>query len=190
MYFLNFFLFSRKGRCYNIYQIKYEKEVYRLKDSELTENVHSAVYHQCQRRGYVAPVDVLIEIGILPKQKYEEWRFGKIPYLEQVCTCNLRILTTVMGQIRRYAQKTGLKSSLFPVFHAGSDCGPGSFLYFCGQYSIPFLVSLPWNGELSAYRRSDFLLLQKLFPDLLLCHTHAPGDRQRSLPSAVNEKVL
>ena len=82
-----------------------------LKDSELSRKVHAAGYHQCQRRGYAAPVDVLMEIGVLPKQKYEEWRFGKIPYLEQVCTCNLRKLSVIMGQIRRYAQKTGLKPS-------------------------------------------------------------------------------
>ena len=55
-----------------------------LKDSELSRKAHAAVYHQCQRRGYAAPVEVLMEIGVLPKQKYEEWRFGKIPYLEQV----------------------------------------------------------------------------------------------------------
>ena len=78
-----------------------------LKDSELSRKAHAAVYHQCQRRGYAAPVDVLMEIGVLPKQKYEEWRFGKIPYLEQVCTCNLRKLSEVMGQIREYGQKTG-----------------------------------------------------------------------------------
>lgn len=82
-----------------------------MKDSELIEKVHSAVYHQCQRRGYAAPVDVLIEIGVLSKQKYEEWRFGKIPYLEQACTCNLRQLSAVIGQICEYAKKTGLKQS-------------------------------------------------------------------------------
>ena len=82
-----------------------------LKDSELSRKADAAVYHQCQRRGYAAPVAVLMEIGVLPKQKYEEWRFGKIPYLEQVCTCNLRKLSVIMGQIRRYAQKTGLKPS-------------------------------------------------------------------------------
>lgn len=42
-----------------------------LKDRELSGKVHSAVYHQCQRRGYAAPADVLIEIGVLSKQKYE-----------------------------------------------------------------------------------------------------------------------
>lgn len=82
-----------------------------LKDRELSGKVHSAVYHQCQRRGYAAPADVLIEIGVLSKQKYEEWRFGKIPYLEQACTCNLRQLSAIIRQIRRYAEKSGLKPS-------------------------------------------------------------------------------
>lgn len=86
-------------------------ESVKLKDSEFIGRVHSAVYHQCHQRGYATPVDVLVEIGVLPKQKYEEWRFGKIPYLELVCTCNLRQLSVIMGQIRRYAEKSGLKPS-------------------------------------------------------------------------------
>ena len=63
-----------------------------MTDRELTGKVHSAVYHQCQRRGYAAPVDVLMEIGVLPKEKYEDWRRGRIDYLERVCTVNLRKL--------------------------------------------------------------------------------------------------
>ena len=57
------------------------------------------------------PVDVLMEIGVLPKQKYEDWRFGRIDYLERVCTVNLRKLSFIMHQMRVYAQKTGLKPS-------------------------------------------------------------------------------
>lgn len=53
-----------------------------MSESELIGKVHSAVYHQCQQRGYAAPVDVLIDVGGLPKQKYEDWRYGKVPYLE------------------------------------------------------------------------------------------------------------
>ena len=69
-----------------------------MKDSELIEKVHSAVYHQCQRRGYAAPVDVLMEIGVLPKQKYEEWRFGKIPYLEKSGTGSENILRFLLTE--------------------------------------------------------------------------------------------
>ena len=57
-----------------------------MNEKELIGKVHSAVYHQCQRRGYAAPVDVLMEVGVLPKQKYEDWRFGRVDYLERVCT--------------------------------------------------------------------------------------------------------
>ena len=39
------------------------------------------------------------------------WRFWKIPYLEQVCTCNLRLLSVIMKQIRSFSEKAGLKPS-------------------------------------------------------------------------------
>lgn len=69
------------------------------------------MYQQCQRRGYAAPVDVLMDIGILPKQKYEDWRFGKVDYLERVCTANLNKLSSVLHQMRVYAKKADLKPS-------------------------------------------------------------------------------
>lgn len=82
-----------------------------MKDGELIGKVHNSVYRQCQKRGYATPVDVLMDVGVLEKQKYEEWRFGKIPYLEAACNCNLRQPSFVMKQIRSYADKNGLKPS-------------------------------------------------------------------------------
>ena len=82
-----------------------------MKDGELIGKVHSSMYHQCQNRGYAAPVDVLMDIGVLPKQKYEDWRFGRVPYLEGVCTVNLQKLSFIMRQMRVYAEKSGLKPS-------------------------------------------------------------------------------
>lgn len=82
-----------------------------MTDGELIGKVHSAMYHQCQNRGYAAPVDVLMDIGVLPKQKYRDWQFGRVPYLEGVCTVNLRKLSFIMRQMRVYAEKSGLKPS-------------------------------------------------------------------------------
>lgn len=82
-----------------------------MTDSELIGKVHSAMYHQCQKRGYAAPVDVLVDIGVLPKKKMEDWRFGRIPFLEGVCNVNLRKLSFILHQMRVYAQKAGLKAS-------------------------------------------------------------------------------
>ncbi|MCD7860784.1 MAG: hypothetical protein LUG25_02605 [Oscillospiraceae bacterium] len=83
-----------------------------MTDSELIAKVHSSVYHQCQKRGYATSVDVLMDIGVLPKEKYEAWRYGRVDYLERVCTVNLRKLSFIMHQIRIYAGKTNLKPSL------------------------------------------------------------------------------
>lgn len=69
------------------------------------------MYLQCKKRGYATAVDVLMDIGILAKDKYEAWRFGQISYLERVCMINLRKLSTVRHQMRVYAQKAGLKPS-------------------------------------------------------------------------------
>lgn len=75
-----------------------------MNDAQLIGAVHSAVYHQCKERGYATPVDVLMDVGVLPKKQYELWRFGKVSYLESVCTVNLRKLSFIMHQIRIYAK--------------------------------------------------------------------------------------
>jgi hypothetical protein len=83
-----------------------------MTDGELMEKVHAAVYRQCQCRGYAAPVDVLMDIGVLTKGKYEDWRLGRVDYLERVCNVNLRKLSFIMQQIRAYARENGLKPSV------------------------------------------------------------------------------
>ena len=82
-----------------------------MNNQELAAKVNSSMYRQCRRRGYAAVVDVLMDIGVLPKDKYEDWRFGRIPYLERVCMVNLAKLSTIRHQMRVYAQKAGLKPS-------------------------------------------------------------------------------
>lgn len=82
-----------------------------MNNKELIGKVHSSVYHQCKERGYATPVDMLMDIGVLTKAKYEDWRFGRIPFLEAACTVNLHRLSFAMKQMRSYAQKAGLKPS-------------------------------------------------------------------------------
>lgn len=83
-----------------------------MNNQKLTEKVHAAVRNQVSQRGYTAPVDVLMETGILTKEKYEEWRKGNVDYLERVCTTNLSKLALLMHEIRSCAQKMGLKPSI------------------------------------------------------------------------------
>lgn len=82
-----------------------------MNDRELTAKVRSAVYLQCRNRGFAAPVDVLMDVGYLSKQDYENWRYGRVDYLERVCKANLSKLSLVMREMRSYAAKAGLKPS-------------------------------------------------------------------------------
>ena len=127
-----------------------------VKDQELIGKVHSAVYHQCQNRGYAAPADVLVDVGVLPKQKYEEWRFGKIRYLEQACTCNLRQLSFIMKQIRAYAGKSNLKPSFCYYKRWGVKKKNGH------KAAIPLQFSKSGNPEIERAYATHYVDLPRL----------------------------
>ena len=48
-----------------------------MNNGELKAKVHSAMYSLIKKNGVASPVEVLIEIGVLSKEKYEDWRFGR-----------------------------------------------------------------------------------------------------------------
>lgn len=69
------------------------------------------MYMLIKEKGVASTADVLIKIGVLTKENYENWRFGRVPYLEKVCQINLGKLSAVSHEIRDYARKNNLKSS-------------------------------------------------------------------------------
>lgn len=73
--------------------------------------IHNAMYQNIRKKGYVAPVDVLMDIGVLSKKDYENWRFGRVTFLERVCKGNLRQLSGIMKEMRAYAAQNNLKLS-------------------------------------------------------------------------------
>ena len=82
-----------------------------MKHSEIVGKIHISMYQQLQKSGIAAPVQVLMDLGILSKEDYERWRFGKVDYLERVCKANLSKLSLIMWEIRSYASKNNLKAS-------------------------------------------------------------------------------
>lgn len=77
----------------------------------LTGQIHNAMYQNIRKKGWAAPVDVLLDMGVLTKENYENWRFGRIPFMEKACHANLRQLSGIMHEIRAYAVKNNLKPS-------------------------------------------------------------------------------
>ncbi len=79
---------------------------------DLEGKVHTSMIQQCQSRGFATPVDVLMDLGLLEKARYEDWRRGRVPYLEAVCMGNLHKLSVIVKEMRAYARNMGWKESL------------------------------------------------------------------------------
>jgi hypothetical protein len=82
-----------------------------MNNKDLIEKVHSTMNSLINGQGYAAPVDVLMALGVLSKADYENWRFGRVDYLERVCMINLKKLSTINREIRAYAKQNNLKAS-------------------------------------------------------------------------------
>ena len=91
-----------------------------MNNIELKKKVNAAIRSQIYRRGYVAAVDVLLEVGMLTKENYQAWRSGRVPYLERVCFGSLNKLSLVMHEIRAYGIQQNLKQSVTSYVVNGS----------------------------------------------------------------------
>lgn len=68
----------------------------------------------------VAPVDVLVDMGLLEPAKLEAWRFGRVPYLEKVINCNLTRLSRLLRILRFHAHDLKLVPSTTPYLRWGN----------------------------------------------------------------------
>ena len=84
----------------------------KMNDQKIKEKVHESITKLVEEKGYVAPVDVFTEMDILIQKDYEEWRRGKVKYLERVIKVNLRKISVVMKEIKNDSLKMNLKPSI------------------------------------------------------------------------------
>lgn len=82
-----------------------------MNNGEIIGKVHNSMYQQLKKSGVAAPVQVLVDVGVLSPEDLERWRFGKVDYLERVCKVNLHKLAFIMKEVRAYARKNNLKAS-------------------------------------------------------------------------------
>ena len=64
-----------------------------------------------EEKGYLSSIDVLLKLEYLSEKDYENWRFGKIEYLEKVCGVNLKKLSTINKTIKEISGQWNLKKS-------------------------------------------------------------------------------
>ena len=60
---------------------------------------------------YVSAIDVFSGLGWLPTSRHDEWRQGRLAYLEAGVTANLSKISTAMKFFRVWARNRGLKPS-------------------------------------------------------------------------------
>ena len=87
-----------------------------MEKKNLIGQIHDAMYQNIKSKGYVAPVDILMDIGVLLRKDYDDWRYGRVVFLEKVCRVNLRVLSNIMKEIRAYAKNNNLKPS-YSCYH-------------------------------------------------------------------------
>jgi hypothetical protein len=81
-----------------------------------------------EKQGYASPIDVLVEIMKLSTSDVEQWRLGKIPYLERAIQLNLAQLNVLLIQMSVAAQHMELKAS-WTAYHTWGR-GPHRSLRF------------------------------------------------------------
>lgn len=71
-----------------------------------------AVAVELQSRNFITPVEVFISMGLLERRDVENWRAGRIPYLEQAVQCNLSKASRILRILRFHAHDLNLKPSV------------------------------------------------------------------------------
>lgn len=82
-----------------------------MKNKDLDKEVKRLVHQNWYKKGFVCAIDVLMQLDYLTKNDYEDWRFGRVDYLEKVCNVNLSKLTLINKLIRKFSTELDLKSS-------------------------------------------------------------------------------
>ncbi|AFU69652.1 hypothetical protein P700755_002952 [Psychroflexus torquis ATCC 700755] len=82
-----------------------------MNNADLEKEVKRLVHLNSYEKGLVCTVDIMLQLGYLTKKDYENWRFGRIEYLEKACNINLSKLTLINKLIRKYSMDLNLESS-------------------------------------------------------------------------------
>jgi hypothetical protein len=81
------------------------------REDPLYPRIARAVATILERGKVVAPVDVLVAMGLLKVEHLEDWRLGRVPYLERVIHCNLTRLSRLLRILRFHAHELKLVPS-------------------------------------------------------------------------------
>ena len=85
--------------------------VHDFHNDPMFRRIECVVAELLARGNVVAPVDVLVGMGLLRPEHLDNWRRGRVPYLECVINCNLARLSRLLRILRFHAHDLNLKPS-------------------------------------------------------------------------------
>lgn len=88
---------------------------------EFSENpkIVAAVSRILARKPFVAPVDLFVEMDLLPAADLERWKRAQVPVLERLIRCNLTKAGRILRLLRFHAHDLNLKPSVTVYQHKG-----------------------------------------------------------------------
>jgi hypothetical protein len=99
-----------------------------FRDDALFPKIERATAAILAKGKVVTPIDVLIGMDLLKPEQVEDWRRGRIPYLERVIAGNLTRLSRLLRILRFHVHDLHLKPSLTVYMRFGK--GPRQRLRF------------------------------------------------------------
>ena len=120
------------------------------------------------KRKFVTAIDVLVGVGWLEPRRVDEWRQGRVDYLERVTVANLGKISTAMRSFRRWAQARGLRPSETAYLARTRDRRPLRFSK-SGDPSIERAYRTHWvSPELSEKKRARLAERESRPPELVV----------------------
>ena len=78
---------------------------------DIDRKVVQAAEAALAKRKFVTAIDVMVGVGWLEPRRVDEWRQGRVDYLERVTVANLGKISSAMRSFRGWAQARGLRPS-------------------------------------------------------------------------------
>ena len=99
-----------------------------FRDDPMFRRIERVVADLLATGNVVTPVDMLICMGLLRLDRLNDWRCGRVPYLERVIDCNLTRLLRLLRILRFHAHDLNFKPSATVYMRYGK--GPKQRLRF------------------------------------------------------------
>lgn len=126
------------------------------RNDQLYPRISCAVDALLKSGNVVAPVDVLLRMELLSRERLEDWRHGRVAFLEQVINCNLTRLGRLLRILRLHAHDLNLKPSWTAYMRWGK--GPKQCLRFTktGDPKVEesYATHFVWPGKVPFHERT------------------------------------